>query len=332
MRERDLIASIAARFPRHPDQRNALFACDAEIVPFGGKLLAVSIDEFTEAEDGFGPADPRALGWNLAVATVSDLLAAGATPAWFLHSVTSPPDPSGTFLPEVMRGVAEALEASGCFLIGGDAGAAGAWRYVGCAFGECAGEPLLRTTDLPELLLYATGDFGDGNLAALDPRHAGRFESRRAFAARVRPHARLAMDTSDGLRETLLTLARMNPGHRVEASADAPLHPAAREAARASALPAEAFLVGSAGEYELVVGVAPADAAAFEALSAGEASPIGRMVRAAPDGTGLHWTGGRLRSPRRDAVELPDPRGTPRDEYVRAAVAAAGSLFYESRK
>jgi len=328
MDERGLIERIARSFPRAPGQRSALFECDAEIVPFAGALLAATVDEFSEVEDGFGDGDPALLGWNLAVATVSDLLAAGATPSFFLHAVIAPEGDDGRFVGALSEGVAEALAASGCHLLGGDLGRAPAWRYTGVALGACPGEPVRRVTRRDELLLYATGDFGDGNLAALDRRRPPRFESRRAFSARIAGLSRLAMDSSDGLRETLLSLARLNPGHRIVATADAPLNPAAREAARASGLPAEAFLVGSAGEYELLVGVDPADRAAFEAAAEGEAALLGRLERSSPAGAGLFWEGGRLRAPRRDDVTLPDPRETPREAYIRAVVEAAGRLFY----
>lgn len=325
MDEFGLIERLAAGFPRSGDQLNRLFEADAEIVRCGERTLAFTIDEFTQAEDGFSDADPEALGWNLAVATLSDLLAAGASPQFYLQVVCAPVERPPEFLAGVMAGVRAALAESGAFLVGGDLSAGPRWRYTGCAIGTCECAPRMRTTDRERLLLYATGSFGDGNVAALAPGFAGRFESRRALAARVAGLARLGMDTSDGLRQALLTLAKVNPAHRLVARADAPVHPAARAFAERAGLPPAAFLLGSAGEYELVLGVDEPDAAAFERAAGGDVTPLGVLELAGPGEAGLWWSQGARAW--RDAVTLPDPRTTRREDYVAAVVAAAAALF-----
>jgi len=330
MDEFNLITHLVQGLPRCPDQRNRLFECDAEIVPCGDRLLAATIDEYTDEEDFFHAFDPELLGWNLATATISDLLAAGAVPAWYLHVVGLPPDREGRFSQGLMKGIGEALAHNHAWLLGGDVSNAPRWRYVGNALGFVDRHPVLRTTDRPHLLLYATGRFGAGNLAAMDHAYQPRFESRAALMGRLRPLVRLGMDTSDGLRSTLVTLARLNPRHRFVVDVDTvPIHSHLQVFCAKTGIPSEGFLFGSAGEYELVLGIDPADRDRAEDLFQGEAACIGAMSATSAAPTGLHWNKQGLSEPRADIPLTIDPRDNPdREAYVHEILSAIGRLFY----
>ena len=85
-REKDIITRIANQLPRSNKQLNNLFESDSEIIQFGSKKLLLTIDEFSD-EDHFRNHDPYILGWNLAVATISDILASGGQPTFYGHSI-----------------------------------------------------------------------------------------------------------------------------------------------------------------------------------------------------------------------------------------------------
>ena len=92
MKEADLIRAIRKHLKPAGSQRGRAWESDAEIVELAGRLLAVTVDDFS-AEDAMAPGGtpPESLGWNLATATLSDLLAVGAEPEFMLHSVVVAP-------------------------------------------------------------------------------------------------------------------------------------------------------------------------------------------------------------------------------------------------
>ena len=94
MNEYEMIRRLLVPFSRNPHQRNAPFECDSELLEIAGELWAVTVDEFSPAEDCFPDADPIQLGRNLVVATLSDLLACGAR-AGFLSERTLSPSRDG---------------------------------------------------------------------------------------------------------------------------------------------------------------------------------------------------------------------------------------------
>jgi thiamine monophosphate kinase len=169
----------------------------------------------------------------------------------------------------------------------------------------------------------ATGAFGDGNLAALGAHPELRFESRLAESALLPPGA-ACTDTSDGLARALELLAGLNPGLQLRLELDLVPYADGVEAAAARAgIPREAFLLASAGEYELVALVPAPEVAGIEAT--GLWRRIGGFGRAA-DG-GLHYVGGGSAGPV-PHVRLPDPRSCPDFAvYCDEMVALARRLF-----
>ncbi|PKL47225.1 MAG: hypothetical protein CVV42_13740 [Candidatus Riflebacteria bacterium HGW-Riflebacteria-2] len=289
MDEFKAIKAMAEAFERSPAQHNALFESDAEVFSIGSTRLAITTDEFCEEEDGFRSTNIEQLGWNLVSATLSDLAATGADPAFFLHVLGLPENDSEHFASELTRGISAALKASGCYLLGGDTSCGERWRYTGTAIGTFSHEPLLRTTKVERLLLYATGSFGDGNLSALNPAYQARFALHHDFMRRARPFVELGMDSSDGLRNTLVTLCMVNPAFRICVTADkVPVHPDVSAFCQLASMPPAGFFMGSGGEYELIVGVCPQQREAFENVCPpGEASYIGSMEKS--DRPGLFW-------------------------------------------
>lgn len=312
MNEYELIRQIAARFPRAAAQVNDLFTADAELVRLADGLWAFTTDEFSAEEDGFTAADPVALGANLAVATLHDLFAVGAMPAFFLSALVLPRSQPEGFATGLAEGLAGILAACGCRHLGGDLGSGTDWRFTGTAFGPVAGEGFSRRFTAAEAELWVSGPLGDANVALLAGWPTPRFELRLDLARRLVGHAVACIDTSGGLLDSLQMLARVNPAHRLEIEwSRIPLADSVVPVARQAGLPAAAALVAGAGEYELVFGIRPDDPLRSELAGFG-ARRIGTCR--CSDRPGL-WVAGQ------PAPACPDPRAFPtRQAYLAAVV------------
>jgi thiamine-monophosphate kinase len=330
MNESEFIRLIASRFPRCPRQGNGLFACDAEIVPIGGRDWALSLDDFSPEEDLFTLAEPETLGHNLAVATLSDLLAAGAEPAFFMHAVSLPRETGADTVRALSDGIAAVLAQAGCFLVGGDTGMSATWRYCGYAMGPVAApRPLTRILPALPQELWVTGRLGDANLAAFRQAPPPRFELRLAEARALWPRATACMDTSGGLMDALWTFRTLNPGLRLSVDVGAvPMDPAVAAFASASGFPAGAAWLGGAGEYELLA-AAPAD---LDAAVRAEWLRLGltRIGAAEPDPAGglrLCFKNGNTRDV---AGPPPDARAAATvADHAREVMERAAALFGE---
>jgi len=113
------------------------------------------------AEDLFTAEDPRRLGSSLVAATLSDLLAAGVEPRFFLDALGLPRDAAADFVDGLAAGIASALDAAGCALAGGDLGTAEPWRFTGFAMGPVASPaPLTRRLPRAPQTLWISGPLG----------------------------------------------------------------------------------------------------------------------------------------------------------------------------
>lgn len=318
MNEFDLVRGLAARFPRSPLQRNAPFTSDAEVLKIGGRAWCLTMDEFSPEEDLFSGA-PADVGWNLGVATLSDLLACGAEPRFFLQALVLPRRSPGRFASGLASGLAKALAAAGCSLCGGDlGGSAGAWRFTGFAMGPAA-RPVGRLLPRGDFGLWVTGSLGDANLAALTGRPAPRFELRLRESRALRSRAAACVDTSGGFADALWALRRVNPRLRFEVDLPSvPFAPGVERAAAAAGLPPGAFLLGGAGEYELLFAL-PAGCRPGPGLTRiGRVTSSGRPGVRFSRGGAVAW----MKAPPPCARES---RG--RAAYIRAVSAAAVKLF-----
>lgn len=332
MKETDLIQALRRHLKVSPDQRQAVFAADAEIVEADGRTIALTLDEFSD-EDGFSPDDPRLLGWNLVTATLSDLLAVGARPRYMLNSFVAGPDMDSAFLETFSAGLEDALSSFGAFMLGGDAGSAGSWRFTGVGLGtfETGARPCSRLTTLDRGVVMATGAFGDGNLAAGGAAPGARLECRLDDARRLFPWLErgevACIDTSDGLGRALEILAELNPQLRMVIELDRVcLAEGVKKTADKMSIPPETFLLASAGEYELLALVPEAAILDLEAES--DFSPIGRFESQAGSGLFYQRSGARGGAELIGHQPLPDPRDA-RDskEYQARIIAHAAGLF-----
>jgi thiamine-monophosphate kinase len=105
------------------------------------------------------------LGFKAVMVTVSDLAAMGGRPDHLLVSIAAPP---GTDLDEVGTGMAEAAEATGSVVVGGDLSEAPVLVVSTAVCGRLGGGPgpLLRSGARPGHHLFVTGPLG-GSAAGL---------------------------------------------------------------------------------------------------------------------------------------------------------------------
>lgn len=214
----------------------------------------------------------RDLGWKAIAVNVSDAAAMGGTPDFALVTLAVPEEARVEDMDELYRGMAEAGEAYGVVIAGGDVVRAPtafvSVALVGRAELQANGEPLVLRRDAAQAgdLIAVTGRLGgaDGGLRALREGAAESEATRSLIQRHLRPQARLgvgqtalaagircAIDVSDGLLQDL--------GHICEASRlgavvwrdKVPIDPALAETLE----PDEALRCALAGgeDYELLV-------------------------------------------------------------------------------
>jgi thiamine-monophosphate kinase len=237
----------------------------------------------------------EALGARLATVNLSDLAAMGAAPRWALVSIGARPEREVDDLVALERGIAEALEADGAVIVGGNLtavagaewssltllgetrrgaawtrhgaragdwiavsgfpGRAGAGSRLALAMGEAARAPLWRP------LIQAWG--------------APRSQVPLAMALAAEGAVTAAIDVSDGFAGDL---ARMCEASGMGATIDEELLPEDRlleQAARALGVAPEELRFGPSDDYELLVTLAAAGRDACEAAAERLGVPFG---------------------------------------------------------
>ncbi len=328
MREHDLIKNIAASFFRSDRQKNALFECDSEILQIGESLWGLSMDEFCPEEDLFTSENPVRLGKNLTVATLSDLLAAGAEPQFFMHSVSLPVNVERQFVDGLMEGIRTILDRLNCAMCGGDVGTANPWRYCGFGMGPIRSpKPLTHRLPREPQTLWITGTLGDANLAALQNTPTPEFELRNKEADVIRSCASACIDTSGGLLDALWLFHEQNPALRFDLRLDdVPIAAGVVQAAKAMGFPIESALLGGAGEYELLFTVPEASVPVLTGtLHSIGATCIGSTRQDAKPGIHLYRNDGLQRM----MVEPPPcPRAVANtQEHIKEVLTMARQLF-----
>lgn len=242
------------------------FENDAERFDVDTNRLLVTTDGFS-GEDLFCEDNPGKLGWNLAVAAITDVLAAGGTPKYYTHSMVIAKLWDRRFVTGMAQGIARALSSSKMTFVGGDTGLSGQWHYTATVLGEASDRPLNRRGARPGDVIYLSGQVGTGNLQAamrlfakklIVSRAAGAidtsFHLRISEAAMLRIFATSCIDTSDGVFNALNMISDINgTGYNIESP---PYVKAGVILAKALSLPVALLLLGECGEYELLFTIA----------------------------------------------------------------------------
>ena len=242
------------------------------------------------------PDDPAAsIACKALAVNVSDLVAKGAEPKGFLLGLGLPPDWTEAWLADFASGLAEAVAAFGCPLLGGDTVRVAGGTVIGVtAFGEVpAGRMLRRTTARPGERLCVTGTIGDAALGlALRRQRDASWARGTAFAHRafladrylhphprlrllptLRAHARAAMDVSDGLVGDLAKMMRAGGTTAVVDIPAVPLSPAAEALVAAEPALLDLALTGG-DDYEVLFTVPDASLGALLADADGSGVPV----------------------------------------------------------
>lgn len=261
-KEQEIINRIVQILPKSDFLANEFFESDAEVLKYCHKNILFTIDDFSE-EDFFFDDDGYRLGWNMAVCTISDILASGGKPHLFAHSLSySPKKWDQKFLDQFAAGIADVLTYYEAGFIAGDLGNCENWHYTGVAIGR-AHNPILRKGAQPGDIIYLTGQVGGGNMEAALKLKAtnklvGLFSKKYRYKATIRDkeadlindYASTCIDTSDGVINALNTIAQINnTGYQIF---QIPYLQPAKRLCTLLRKPCSILLFGECGEYELL--------------------------------------------------------------------------------
>lgn len=219
--ERKILEKII--FPYLDTEENELDIDDDAVayIISAKKYLVVNIDTFVRKTDAPPQMNYFQMGVKTVIMAISDIVAKGAIPRWFLLSVVVPSDLDENELKEIIRGVKKTCEEYNVSFSGGDLGEADDVILTGVALG-IASRVVPRNGARPGDTVWSTGEFGltgaalhyllkggqGGNIidrlkeAFFYPRIDVRVGS---IISRI---ASSSMDSSDGLAITLNTIAR----------------------------------------------------------------------------------------------------------------------------
>ncbi len=266
--EKNTIKLISSVMPKSPLQINGLNESDAEIIDYKGNKLLFTVDDFSK-EDMFRENDPYVLGYNIASASISDILATGGTPLYYLHSMCVPSKWDDKYIECFSRGIAEVLKINNTSFLGGDFSKSEEWTYTVTVIGELKGNSVLRSGAKVSDSVYITGKVGTGNLEAFLKMYENKkrlrrginrikliFKNRKKEAELINKYATACIDTSDGCYNSINTIAEMSGvGYEI---AKIPYIRLGAIAAKIAKIPELLLFLGECGEYELMFTVSKA--------------------------------------------------------------------------
>ncbi|ABM80646.1 thiamine-phosphate kinase [Hyperthermus butylicus] len=243
---------------------------DAACVGGGFQNLILKIDGGSLASLWAPWMEPADIGWQAVAAAASDLVAKGAKPLAFAVSLGLDPGEDIETLKGIVRGAAEAAQAHGAWLLGGDTNSCSNCGWIDVAAVGLAEKPVGLQASPGDTVYVTTGRIGLAGLV-LDSLAKGRWREAmeaypRAFSEFARPRARLefvelagtgcitaATDSSDGLAYSLGKIAEA--AHALVELENIPVEPEAlRYAEEYGVDPLELALYGGQ-EYEVIFAV-----------------------------------------------------------------------------
>lgn len=340
--ENELLKLVSEIFPKSDQQFNKINESDAEMIDLPQGAYAINIDEYNPDEDYFCELIPENLGYNLVMATCSDLIATGAKPCFFLHSMVLQEDHTFHYREKLLRGISEGLASYKSFLLGGDTSTANKWRYTAVAIGESISR-IKRSGARSGQILYSTGHFGAGNRMALVQMllkegkleatednillSTPRFPNHLDILPLLAKYGVFAMDTSDGMVNTLHTLQENNTaiGFRINFNQEL-LDQQTQLLSTFAQLPKEVFLFATLGEYQIIFGIEEDQQIAFEyECAAANFKPIKLGQVVAEHGIHIDYQNRHIRL----SEERPDPRGMSTDIYLHKIIEMVKRYFHE---
>lgn len=267
---------------------------DTASVPDAPGTLVVSTDSSVD-EVHFRRAwlAPEEIGWRAAASALSDLAAAGASPAGLVVALVVPRGTDDALVTGLMAGVGAAAARAGCRVLGGDVSGGGTLALAVTVLGRADRVPG-RGGARPGDGVWVTGTLG-GARAALLAWLDGRAPAPAARLAFAHPEPRLAagrwlaaqgatamLDVSDGLGGDAPHLAAASGVRLVLELERLPIHPSVHAEAARSGTPAAVVAATGGEEYELLVTLPPeADGSACEPATGVPLTRIGTVTAGA---------------------------------------------------
>lgn len=245
MRERELITEITA-FLRISNE-------DAFVFPFNTILFSLTVDTLVAKTDVPEGMTPFQIGWKTVVMSLSDLAAMGATPKYFLLSLTLPREYP---VLDIIKGAKSACTRYHCKYCGGDLNE-GELSASGFALGTSK-TVMLRSGANPHDKVGITGDVGRVYCGLKDLETATQSMKEKIFTPRPRIaeglmlKANSCIDISDGLSSELHHIAKASDV-RIDISSDKiPLHKDVAKKAKTLGEDPIPWALQSGEEYELL--------------------------------------------------------------------------------
>ena len=289
----EFLAPLAAGYP------GAFGLADdcAAFTPTPGHDLVVKTDPVAAGVHFFPDDAPEDIAWKALAVNVSDLAAKAAIPRAYLMALSFPEAPARDWMGRFANGLATAQSTFGMHLIGGDTDKRpGPVTISITAFGEVpAGQMVRRGAAKAGDLIYVSGTLGDAGAGLMLRRDRAsartrdfsdaaveflvarylRPQPRLALKDALRPHARAAMDVSDGLAKDLGRMCRASGCGAAIDIAKLPLSDALR--APRTDWSWQRFALASGDDYEILCAVRPETSAAFEQAAASGGIPVTRI-------------------------------------------------------
>ncbi len=267
-----------------------------------GDGIAVSVD--LSVEDVHFRREwltPREVGCRAASAALSDLAAVAARPIGLLCALAVAEEETDDLAMDVMDGVREAADRSGCVVLGGDlTRSPGPIIIDVTVLGECPA-PVLRSGATPGDEIWVTGRLGAASVtvARLLRGEIPHREAEEAFACpipRIREARWLAerklpsamIDLSDGLAGDAAHISSASGVSLVLERDAIPVHPAVRTET-ADDGDALRYAVAGGEDYELCFTAAPGALEAHAAAFAAEFDLPLTRVGVVEEGAGVSW-------------------------------------------
>lgn len=245
MKERELLHTITALL--HIEDE------DAFVFSHGDSLFSLTIDTLVAETDCPHGMNPSQIGWKSVVMNLSDLAAMGATPQYFLCSLTCP---EGYPVLDLIKGVKYACDQFECSYAGGDLNE-GELSVSGVALG-ISKTVMLRSGARPGDKVGVTGDVGRVYAGLKDLKGATPVMKEKIFSPRPRTKEGVALkahsciDVSDGLSSEVYHLAEASHVSFSIYSDLIPIHTEVQEKARKMGENPVLWALKSGEEYELV--------------------------------------------------------------------------------
>lgn len=318
-----LIARLRALTHRE-DARVLVGIGDDAAVVAGANTLVMTTDALVEGVHFRRDWSPmEGIGYRALAASLSDLAAMGASPAYVMVTLMVPHSETVEGLEELYRGMMQLADLFAVRVVGGDVVAtSGPLTISIAATGELLGmRPLLRSGVRPGDWIFVTGDLGgsgafvhylaSGKACVLTPEDALTLRLRHE---RPQPQVRAARvlatltddarrgtgctglnDISDGLASELHELAQASDVRLLIHAERVPTAPAVRHYARAAGVDPLDFALYGGEDFQLVGAVDPAQAGRLLAQMEGAGVRVTIIGEAEEGDVGVDMRKGRQR-------------------------------------